>query len=93
MTDLQKIRKRLHKEMEILVDRTVDELSEEAVPSTGRDGHGPHGQSEYGWVRTGGLTHTPIGLGCLSPELSAVRQHPARAVGMRDLIGAWPQAP
>ena len=32
MTDLQKIRERLHKEMEILVDRTVDELSEETTP-------------------------------------------------------------
>ncbi len=32
MTDLRKIREQLHKEMEVLVDRTVDQLAEEAVP-------------------------------------------------------------
>jgi len=44
MTDLQKIRKRLHKEMEILVDRTVDELTEETTPPARvpGDGQGPH---------------------------------------------------
>ena len=44
MTDLQKIRERLHKEMEVLVDRTVDQLAEEAapparVPSDGQVSH------------------------------------------------------
>ncbi len=34
MTDLQKIRERLHKEMEVLVDRTLDQLAEEAAPPT-----------------------------------------------------------
>lgn len=43
MTDLQKLRERLHKEMEVLVDRTVDEITEETTPPAGRDGHGPRG--------------------------------------------------
>ncbi len=44
MTDLQKIRERLHKEMEVLVDRTVDELTEETTPPARvpGDGQGPH---------------------------------------------------
>lgn len=43
MTDLQKIRERLHKEMEVLVDRAVDELAEEtASPSAGLHGQGSH---------------------------------------------------
>ena len=46
MTDLQKIRERLHKEMEVLVDRTVDQLAEETasparVPGDGERPHGP----------------------------------------------------
>ena len=42
MTDLQKIRERLHKEMEIFVDRTVDQLAEETVFAAGRDGQVSH---------------------------------------------------
>jgi hypothetical protein len=50
-------------------------------------------QSKYGWVFSGGLTHTPIGFRCLSLELSAVRKHPPvrGRRRLRDLIGAWPR--
>ncbi len=47
MTDLQKIHERLHKEMEVLVNRTVDQLDDETAPS-GRvpgDGQGAHGSA------------------------------------------------
>ncbi len=93
MTDLQKIRKRLHKEMEILVDRTVDELIEEAVPSTGRDGHGPHGPGTPQRVEDllGEISAAYSRLGATKRKLSeaegAVRHHEQRVrVEKRQLL-------
>ncbi len=84
MTDLQKIRELLHKEMEILVDRTVDQLTEEAAPSTGRDGHGPRGPVTPQRVEDllGKISTAYSKLGATKRKLSeaegAVRDHEQR---------------
>ena len=93
MTDLQKIRERLHKEMEVLVDRTVDELTEEASLPTGRDGQGPHGPVTPQRVEDllGEISAAYSKLGAtkrkLSEAESAVRHHERHArVEKRQLL-------